>query len=360
MFLRRPLSQIVWGEQSLDLIWHRVTLADHRTCRQGCGPVGDLQFCRWRNIAIPTCRNDCCSLFTELPTFRQSMAATLRARSYLFAASVTGGCSSSRSIATESASFVCGALPVRPWLRFHAPLIEPDVQISRIRRSDKTSRLCFRVQRFPCVRVAATTPAQRLGVPLRSFTQPYQPSPKGLSGRPAHCPFSRLARRSLAMRPAHSRCHQFVTRYPKASASSLPPWPLRLLPAGAFAGWDLHRWKAPPYHGAHPQGTFAVAGEGQVAGPILFRLGNIGGYGGSARLLHVRYHAAVRHDLVLEAIFESHFCRELDQFGGPSFRHVFLFLVVQKTPDRPNAFARPYAQPYFKASICHFLNPAAR
>ena len=33
--------------------------------------------------------------------------------------------------------------------------------------------------------------------------------------------FSRLAQRSLALRPA--RCHQFVTRIPKASATSLPP-----------------------------------------------------------------------------------------------------------------------------------------
>src|SRR5258705_127616 len=30
---------------------------------------------------------------------------------------------------------------VPPWLRFHTPLIEPDRQISRIRLSDKTSRL---------------------------------------------------------------------------------------------------------------------------------------------------------------------------------------------------------------------------
>ena len=34
-----------------------------------------------------------------------------------------------------------GALVVRPWLRFHISLIEPDMQISRIRLSDKTSRL---------------------------------------------------------------------------------------------------------------------------------------------------------------------------------------------------------------------------
>ena len=38
-----------------------------------------------------------------------------------------------------------GLLVVQPWLRFHIPLIEPDVQISRIRLSDKTSRLCSRV-----------------------------------------------------------------------------------------------------------------------------------------------------------------------------------------------------------------------
>jgi hypothetical protein len=35
---------------------------------------------------------------------------------------------------------------VPPWLRFHIPLIEPDMQISRIRLSDKNSRL--RVQRL--------------------------------------------------------------------------------------------------------------------------------------------------------------------------------------------------------------------
>ena len=46
--------------------------------------------------------------------------------------------------------------------------------------------------RFPCVHAVATTPAQRLGVLLRSFTQPYQPSPKEWSGRPAHRPFRGL------------------------------------------------------------------------------------------------------------------------------------------------------------------------
>jgi hypothetical protein len=42
----------------------------------------------------------------------------------------------------------CGAVAWGLWptLRFHIPLIEPDMQISRIRLSDKTSRI--RVQRL--------------------------------------------------------------------------------------------------------------------------------------------------------------------------------------------------------------------
>src|SRR6266498_3864299 len=41
--------------------------------------------------------------------------------------------------------------------------------------------------------------------------------PERVVGSACALSFSRLARRSLALRPAHSRCHQFVTRYPKAS-----------------------------------------------------------------------------------------------------------------------------------------------
>src|ERR1700731_269879 len=52
--------------------------------------------------------------------------------------------------------------------------------------------------------------------------------------------FSRIAQRSLTLRPAHSRGHQNRDRYPKASDISSPPCLLRLLPAGAIAGWALH------------------------------------------------------------------------------------------------------------------------
>src|SRR5215472_8636145 len=52
--------------------------------------------------------------------------------------------------------------------------------------------------------------------------------------------FSRIARRLLALRPAHSRGHQFRDRYPGASDISSPPCLPRLLPAGAVAGRGLH------------------------------------------------------------------------------------------------------------------------
>ena len=43
-----------------------------------------------------------------------------------------------------------GASLAQPWLRFHIPLIEPDVQISRIRLSDKGSRLRPRLAAPAC------------------------------------------------------------------------------------------------------------------------------------------------------------------------------------------------------------------
>jgi hypothetical protein len=57
--------------------------------------------------------------------------------------------------------------------------------------------------RFPCVHAAATTPVQRLGLLLAHLAQPCQPSAEGVAGSACTSTFSRLARRSLALRPAH-------------------------------------------------------------------------------------------------------------------------------------------------------------
>ncbi len=48
--------------------------------------------------------------------------------------------------------------------------------------------------------------------------------PERVTGSVCASTFSRLAQRSLTLRPVHSRCHQFVTCFiPKASTVSLPP-----------------------------------------------------------------------------------------------------------------------------------------
>ena len=66
--------------------------------------------------------------------------------------------------------------------------------------------------RFPCVHAVATTPAQRLGVLFALLHPAVSAFPERVVGSACASSFSRLARRSLALRPAHSRCHQFVTR----------------------------------------------------------------------------------------------------------------------------------------------------
>src|SRR6185312_17096624 len=82
-------------------------------------------------------------------------------------------------------------------------------------------------------------PGTATGCLVCSLPQSYQPSPIWQSGRPAHRPFRGLygvhcvTACTLALPP------YVVARLPKASTVSLPPQLLRLLPAGAVAGWGL-------------------------------------------------------------------------------------------------------------------------
>jgi len=84
-------------------------------------------------------------------------------------------------------------------------------------------------------------PGAATGVLPRSFPPAVSAFPDMAVGSACASTFSRLARRSLALRPAHSRCHRISWHAsPKASTASLPPQLLRLLPAGAVAGWGFH------------------------------------------------------------------------------------------------------------------------
>jgi hypothetical protein len=68
--------------------------------------------------------------------------------------------------------------------------------------------------------------------------------PHPFAGSAPTLPVSRPTRRSLTLRPAYSRNRLMRSFASKASAVSLPPLPLRLLPAGTtLAGWELHPLK---------------------------------------------------------------------------------------------------------------------
>jgi hypothetical protein len=77
--------------------------------------------------------------------------------------------------------------------------------------------------------------------------------PERVVGSACASTFSRLARHSLALRPAHSRGHQVVARFTRR----LQPFRYLHDCSGCFRlehspdGIHTH-WKAPPYHGAHP------------------------------------------------------------------------------------------------------------
>src|SRR4029434_6036251 len=61
--------------------------------------------------------------------------------------------------------------------------------------------------------------------PLRSFNPPVSACPDMAVESAYTSSFSRLARRSLALRPAHSRCPPFVTSQVKAFTTSVRPTP---------------------------------------------------------------------------------------------------------------------------------------
>src|SRR6202030_235751 len=83
--------------------------------------------------------------------------------------------------------------------------------------------------RFPCVHAAATTPVQRMDVLVAQTCPSISAFRETTIASACTSSFSRIAQRSLTLRPAHSRGHQNRDRYPKASDTSSPPCLLRSL-----------------------------------------------------------------------------------------------------------------------------------
>src|SRR5580692_11419824 len=187
------------------------------------------------------------------------------------------GCPISRSLTTSCVCLELRPLPSPGITRLHRycePLRHPSapgLSLAGVRLIIPITHWGFPCcVRFPCVHAAATTPVQRLGVVFARVTQPCQPSPEGVAGSACTSTFSRHARRSLALRPAYSRGHQFVTRYPKASDISSPPCLLRLLPAGANRRVGLApTGKAPPCHGARGKRTSGFSSRRQCGAQFV-------------------------------------------------------------------------------------------
>ena len=129
------------------------------------------------------------------------------------------GCPISRSFTTYCVCLELRSLPstgVTRLPRYYEPLRHPrapGLSLTGFRLVIADHALGLPVFRaLSCVHAAATTPAQRLKVSLRSFHPDVSVFPERVVGSTCALSFSRIARRSLALRPAHSRCHQFVTR----------------------------------------------------------------------------------------------------------------------------------------------------
>src|SRR5260370_2697027 len=141
------------------------------------------------------------------------------------------GCPISRSFTTYCVCLELRSLPstgITRLQRYYEPLRHPKapgLSLAGFQLVVAPTTPCAfpRCVCFPCVHAVATTPAQRLVVLLRSLHPPVSAFPERVVGSACALSFSRLSRRSLALRTAHSRGHLVVTRYPEASAISLPP-----------------------------------------------------------------------------------------------------------------------------------------
>ena len=84
--------------------------------------------------------------------------------------------------------------------------------------------------------------------------------PDNVVGSACTSSFSRPARRSLALRPAHSRRHLYVTCYTEGFSHFVTS-----MTAPVASGWSVSpggactHWKAPPCHGAHVKRTLRIA-----------------------------------------------------------------------------------------------------
>ncbi len=152
------------------------------------------------------------------------------------------GCPISRSLTTSCVCLELRSLPstgVTRFQRYYEPLRHPrapGLSLAGVRLVIPDHVLGLPVLRAlslcTCCRHCPGAAAGRL---LRSSRPSVAAFPESTFGSACTSTFSRFARRSLALRPAHSRRHQIRDSYPRASDISSPPCLPQLLPAGTVS-----------------------------------------------------------------------------------------------------------------------------
>ena len=175
------------------------------------------------------------------------------------------GCPISRSLTTFCVRLELRSLPstgVTRLQRYYEPLRHPGapgLSLAGVRLVIPGHALGLPVLRtLSLCTCCRHYPGAATGHTLRSSHPAVSAFPERVVGSACTSSFSRLARRSLALRPAHSRGHQFVTRYTEGFSHFVTS-----MPAPVASGWSGCRvglapaGEAPPCHGAHPKRAFA-------------------------------------------------------------------------------------------------------
>ncbi len=179
------------------------------------------------------------------PRSRATQSAVLEHSSELI------GCPISRSLTTSCVRLELRSLPstgVTLPERYYEPLLHlraPGLSLAGVRLAIPDHAL-----RLPVLRTLSLCtccrhyPGAAAGRTLRSSRPPVSAFPEPTIGSARTSSFSRLARRSLTLRPAHSHGHQIRDRYPKASDISLRHlhacsgcFRLERLPGGPCTRW---------------------------------------------------------------------------------------------------------------------------
>ena len=162
------------------------------------------------------------------------------------------GCPISRSLAASRVCLELRPLPspsVTRLHRYYEPLRHPmraGLSLAGVRLVIPDHAMGLPVLRAPSLCACRRQyPGAAVGRRLRSSHPAVSAFPEIAVGSACTSSFSRLARRSLALRPAHARRHLYVTRYTEGFSHFVTS-----MTAPVASGWSVRRWDSHPLESA--------------------------------------------------------------------------------------------------------------